>query len=272
MGLRRRGADPRVAVLWAWCPTVAIEAGSNAHIDVAGAALTVAALLVLARRPGAASSAKAPVAAGSMGGMGSDPRRPWRRTARPRHRRKTHAGPGPPAVLRRRPLTVLGAVAGAVLIVYLPHVVAVGGSVLGYLPGYLQEEGYGTGSRFALLSWLVPLPWTSAVAVVILALVGAASAWRATPQAPWHSAALTAGSAIVLTTPSYPWYAVLLVALVGVGARPEWLAVAAAGYVAQYSGELGLATSTAQRLAYGVALALVLSGWLRRRQDLPRLR
>ena len=33
-GLPRLGADPRLAVLWAWCPTVAVEAGNGGHVDV----------------------------------------------------------------------------------------------------------------------------------------------------------------------------------------------------------------------------------------------
>ena len=51
-GLRRLGRDPRLAVLWAWCPVVGFEAGNGAHIDVLAAFLTVAALLVLARPGG----------------------------------------------------------------------------------------------------------------------------------------------------------------------------------------------------------------------------
>lgn len=39
--LRRTGGDPRLAVLWAWCPTVVLEAGNNAHVDVLGAVLVV---------------------------------------------------------------------------------------------------------------------------------------------------------------------------------------------------------------------------------------
>jgi hypothetical protein len=58
--------------------------------------------------------------------------------------------------------------------------------------------------------------------------------------------------------------------LVGLGARAEWLAVAALAYVAQYAAELGLATTTAQRLGYGLAVAVVLTGWLVRRN--PRAR
>ena len=47
-----------------------------------------------------------------------------------------------PAVLRRRWVTVALAAGGAFVTVYIPHVLAVGGKVIGFLPGYLQQEGY----------------------------------------------------------------------------------------------------------------------------------
>jgi hypothetical protein len=48
-GLPKVGRDRRLAVLWAWCPTVALEAGNNGHVDVLAAGLTAAALILLAR-------------------------------------------------------------------------------------------------------------------------------------------------------------------------------------------------------------------------------
>ena len=51
-GLRWLGRDLRWAALWAWCPTVALEAGNSAHVDVVAVLLAAVALLVLARRGG----------------------------------------------------------------------------------------------------------------------------------------------------------------------------------------------------------------------------
>jgi hypothetical protein len=45
----------------------------------------------------------------------------------------------------------------------------------------------------------------------------------------------------------------LLVALVALGARVEWLAIVAAGYLAQHAVDVGLARSTAQAARYGLA-------------------
>ena len=225
VGLRRRGADPRRAALWAWCPLVAIEAGSNAHIDVAAAGLTAAGLLVVAS-PAAARSTRHAAVGGALLGLAV----------------ATKLTPVLvlPAVMRCRALVVLPSAFAALAAVYLPHLVAVGASVLGYLPGYLREEGYASATRFALLTWLVPDAWRRP--------------WPRSCSRPWRSSRLDTGRrssrgraqpSVVGGTggdqPGLPWYALLLVILVALGARPAWLGVAAAGYLAQYAAELGSA-------------------------------
>ncbi len=47
-GLGRLGRDVRMAALWSWCPTVALEAGNNAHVNVVAVAIAAAAILTLA--------------------------------------------------------------------------------------------------------------------------------------------------------------------------------------------------------------------------------
>ena len=47
-GLGKLRRDVRMAALWSWCPTVALEAGNSAHVDVVAVGITAAALLVLA--------------------------------------------------------------------------------------------------------------------------------------------------------------------------------------------------------------------------------
>lgn len=240
--LRRLGRDPRRAVLWAWCPLVALEAGNNAHVDVVAAGLAAAALWQLAGHPGTRRA----VAGGVLLGLAVATK-------------LTPALLGP-ALLRRRPVAVAVSAAAAVAVVYLPHVLAAGPAVLGYLPGYLHEEGYADGARFALLAAVLPPALTAPAAACVLAAL-AVLTWRtADPARPWHAAATMVGGALLVTAPSYPWYATLLVMLVAFGAPAEWLAVAAAGYVAQFAPEFGLTVHTGQLLGYPAALAAVLAG------------
>jgi hypothetical protein len=211
VGLRRLGRDPRLAVLWAWCPLTGLQAGNDAHVDVLAALLTVAALLTLAGGGGRARTARGAVLLALA--------------------ITTKVTPvlAAPAALRRRPVTVITAAVGTAVAVYLPHVIAVGGAVIGYLPGYLTEEGYGTGRRFQLLGLAVPGSWTAPAAVVLLGAVALAVLRTADPDRPWRGAVVMTGAALAVTTPELPWYAVLLVALVALDGRAEWLAIAAAG-------------------------------------------
>ena len=48
VGLGRLGRDVRMAALWSWCPTVILEAGNSAHVDVVAVGITAAAVLALA--------------------------------------------------------------------------------------------------------------------------------------------------------------------------------------------------------------------------------
>jgi hypothetical protein len=210
-GLRRLGRDPRLAVLWAWCPLTALQVGNDAHVDVLAALLTVSALLTLARGGGRGRTARGAVLLALA--------------------ITTKVTPVlvTPAVLRRRPVTVVVAAVTTAVVVYLPHVIAVGGAVIGYLPGYLTEEGYGTGRRFQLLGMAVPGSWAAPAAVVVLGAVAIAVLRTADPDRPWRGALVMTGAALAVTTPELPWYAVLLVALVALDGRAEWLAIAAAG-------------------------------------------
>ncbi|WP_327001306.1 glycosyltransferase 87 family protein [Dactylosporangium sp. NBC_01737] len=246
--LRRLGRDPRRAVLWAWCPLVALEAGNNAHVDVVAVALAAAALYVLARAP----DRRAAVLGGLLLGLAVATK-------------LTPALLGP-AVLRRRPVTVGLAAAGAVAAVYLPHVLAAGPAVLGYLPGYLHEEGYSNGSRFALLSLLLPAPVVAPAAVLLLAAAALYVLRTAEADRPWRGAAVMVAAALLVTAPAYPWYALLLVMLVAYGAPAEWLALALAGTLTQLATDLGLAQSAVQRAAYAAALLVMAAGLLLRRR------
>lgn len=173
----------------------------------------------------------------------------------------------------------VAAAAAVVALGYLPYVLLSRSSVLGCLTGYVAEEGYETGSaaaddknRYALLRLLHPGPETWAlpvVAAVLLAVVG----WvllRGDPQRPWRGALVVTGTAFLLMTPGYPWYALLVVALVALDGRWEWLGVPLAGvaqYVTARAVDDGAWVGT---LGYAVACAAVMAGWAVRAPRAPR--
>jgi hypothetical protein len=72
-------------------------------------------------------------------------------------------------------------------------------------------------------------------------------------------------AALAVATPHYQWYSLLLVMLVALDGKPEWLAFTAGGYYAAYPA-LGARYYIPPRLqdavAYGVPLVVVAAGWL----------
>ncbi|MGI5404052.1 glycosyltransferase 87 family protein [Streptomyces sp. CA-135486] len=300
--LRRRG-DPRRAAYWAWCPIVPIEAVNNAHADVLGALLAVVGLAgVCWIRPdqragsGDERSFRARRATGehrrlttTRRGAVPGPASPARSERHPQGVRRRMAGGallGAAIVTKLLPAVVLpGALSGVrrvrdaaavllpaaavVAVSYLPYVLASDSSVLGFLGGYMEEEGYDDPSadnRFALLRLVLPDGWAPGAAVLVLLAVTVHVIWRGDPERPWSGALLVTGTAFLLLTPGYSWYALLLVALVALDGRWEWLAVAVAGaakYVGVYMGVKpdGLGTTV-----YAVAAGAVLAGRVLRRQ------
>ena len=148
--------------------------------------------------------------------------------------------------------------------VYIPHVLAVGAKVIGFLPGYLQQEGYANGTRFGIIGLVVTGKLAIAMAVLILATVAFAVLQFSDPDRPWQGAVIMTAAALAVTTPRYEWYALLLVMLVALDGRPEWLAFAAGAY---YAAEPNLGRYTIPNrlhdaVAYGVPVVVVAVGWL----------
>ncbi len=265
--LLRRRRNPLEALWWAWCPTVILEAGNGAHVDVLAAALILGAVVALATRPGrVASTWIAGILIGAAASVKLTPlvllpafmplRRDDRRRSESRRNDFRRSG------IRRSWQVPFAAVAtlGAS---YAPHVLVAGGLVLGYLPGYLREEG--GGDRAGLLRLVVP---DSLLTPAMLLVMGAVAVWavRTTRfEAPQYVAVVMFGSLLLVTTPSYPWYSLPLVALAVLSQRLEWLAVAVAGYFA-YAG-----TPVPPLLGYAMAAAVVVSValWRRQRRDAP---
>ncbi|MGW0661427.1 glycosyltransferase 87 family protein [Streptodolium elevatio] len=216
--LRRFGRDPRHAVLWAWCPMVVLESGNNGHVDGLGVLFMVLGLAaVAARRPvlggvltGAAVAVKMFPAASLIGST------------------------------RRRPLLTGGVAVLTVAVSYVPYLLMSGSAVVGYLPGYLREERYDDGARFGLLGLVLPEGATPYAAVAALLAAAVVIGRRADPDRPWGAALTMTGTLLLVLTPNYPWYALLLVALVVLDGRAEWMAVGLAGYAVYFTWFLGV--------------------------------
>ena len=257
-GLRRLGRDIRMAALWSWCPTVILEAGNSAHVDVVAVGITAAAILALAT----ARTTRRTIIGGILLGLAIATKMTPALTV------PALLPPPPREGMRRRWVTVSVAAASAFVAVYVPHVIRVGSKVIGFLPGYLQQEGYTKGTRFGIIGLFVTGPLAIAVAALILAAVAFAVLQFSDPDRPWQGALYMTAAALAVATPHYQWYSLLLVMLVALDGRPEWLAFAAGGYYAAYP-NLGRYTPPwrlEDAIAYGVPLMVVGVGWLIRHE------
>lgn len=201
--LLARGRDPRWAALWGWCPVVATEGVTNSHVDILGALLVlVATLLVSTRRPtlggialGVAISGKLIPVIGSF------------------------------ALLKRNPVKIILGSIGVFLLLYVPYILASGAGVLGYLPWYLSEEGYTSGTRFIMISLVTSGAAALVVAAFLVAVTAALTWWKSNPDDPWLAQLVMIGVTLLIVTPRYPWYALMLVPMIAMTGRWEWLAV-----------------------------------------------
>ncbi|GAA4735709.1 hypothetical protein GCM10025783_02050 [Amnibacterium soli] len=244
--LPRVGRDPRWAAAFGWCPFVTMDAVTNAHVDAAAAFLALAATVLLV----SGRSVRGGIVLGLAIATKFLPLLVV------------------PPLARRRPVLLAATALGTVALVYVPHVLAVGPSVIGYLPGYLNEEGYDDGSRSALLAVLLPDGASTLVAVALLAALAVLLLLRTDPRDPWAAQTAMIGAALVLLSPRYSWYSLLLVPFIVMSGRWEWFGVVLTLSVLALQRDLW-----AFRSVLLVALALVLvASWARRRLATPRLK
>lgn len=246
--LLRRGRNPLEALWWAWCPTVILETGNGAHVDMLAAALVLGAATAATTRPGRlASTWLVGLLLGAAAAVKLTPLvllpafMPWRNNG------------------VRRSWQVPSAAVGTLVASYAPHVLIAGGLVLGYLPGYLSEEG--GPNRAGLLRPVVPGDLLTLAMLVAMGAVALWAVWTTDLEAPQHAALVLFGSLLLITTPSYPWYSLPLVALAVLSWRLEWLAVPVAGYIAY----AGARVPSVGAIGYAVAAALVISVAISRR-------
>jgi alpha-1,6-mannosyltransferase len=133
------------------------------------------------------------------------------------------------ALYRRWDWKMPVAAAATGIIAYLPFIGA-GSAVLGFLPGYLQEEGLRSGAGFFLwnlarsvapLEHLGPAPYLALAAAALLAL--AIRSLFAAENRYLASATTLSVAAMVLLSPHYAWYFAWLVPLICFTPRPSTL-------------------------------------------------
>ena len=137
-----------------------------------------------------------------------------------------------PALYRRWDWKMPAAAAAIVVVAYLP-VIGIGRAVLGFLPGYVNEEGLENGSGFFLWNLLKSMapPIGDLGVLPYLALAAAAIAALATyivvndRAATNHigSAMAVAVATTILLSPHYPWYFAWLVPLLCFAPYPSVL-------------------------------------------------
>jgi hypothetical protein len=243
--LARSGRDPRRVAWYALSPVPVIEYAGNGHVDYLGLLFLVAALQALLRqRRGWA---------GFLIGLATMV--------------KLYPAIAVIAAWRQGRTRMLAFFAATVLVCELPHVIAVGPDLLGYLPGYLREEHYESGTRYLLVG-LLPLP--SVVITTLAALlvgVVVARVLRSTWE-PVTGLCVLFATVVLVASPVQPWYAVALAAL-GVAAGAPWLVLPAllaepyyAAVILDSSHQVAIG-----RACYGLALAGIAAGLAQRRQS-----
>jgi hypothetical protein len=243
------GLDPARVIFFAWHPLIVWESAHSGHIEAAAIAFIALALLgwsrekyalsgialalatlvkiypalllpVFAMRrvhePNGVQPISANTANNHESGLGSQrvetARRLWR------------------SIRARLSTRFLIAFVLTILISYLPYSTA-GARVVGFLPGYLREEGFvESGSRYFPLGvarLLLPIP-----TAVYAAAAGAAIIWlalrvllrdkRNATDAAWGASSLV-GLFLILSTPRFSWYIAWIVPFLCFAPRLSWL-------------------------------------------------
>jgi hypothetical protein len=171
-----------------------------------------------------------------------------------------------PALYRRWDWKMPLAAAATVVAAYAPFLGA-GSAVLGFLPGYLREEGLQSGTGFFLwnlVSSVTPLEHTGPAVYLALAaalLLALAVHSLFTAEGHYLASALTlAVAAMVLLAPHYAWYFAWIVPLICFTPRPSVLYLTAACpllYFVPGGGELEGARLPFEWAIYGPFAALL---------------
>ncbi len=222
--LLRKAGLPRTQILiYAWQPLPIWEFAGNGHVDaIVAGGVAWALLFATTRRPAlsAASFAAAVLA-------------------------KLLPAVLMPALWRPRSLR-FPAVASVIVVAFYAAYASVGWRLLGFLPGYVHQEGITSGLGIfwlEILGRLVRLPPAAGRIYLVIAAIGLAvlglSIWRRAlpPAAPERareiaaSALLLAAALMLIITPHYPWYFAWLLVPLSIVPSPAALYLPAASFL-----------------------------------------
>ena len=198
---------PGRILIYAWHPLTLWEFAGSGHVDAA--VVTFVVLALWARRREAAWLSGSALAAAALV--------------------KFFPAVLFPALYRRWDWKMPLAAAVTVIVAYLPFIGA-GRALLGFLPGYLQEEGLQSGAGLFLWNLLRSVPLLEHAGLALyLAMAAAALLALAvhsvlTAEGRYLASALTlAVATMVLVSPHYPWYFAWIVPLICFTPRPSAL-------------------------------------------------
>jgi alpha-1,6-mannosyltransferase len=221
MALARMKLDPARAIIFAWHPLVIWEGAHSGHIESLCMALLAFALLARVSEKHALTGFLLALAV--LTKLYPALLLPAFLIAR------QHASAR--AILTDKAnLKMLFAFVVTIVLAYLPYLGA-GAGVLGYLPGYLKEEGFvETGSRYFLLDLarkVIELPTPVYSVMAALALVGLAVYFLFKEKRDGvdvsRAAVALIGLFLILSTPRYSWYAAWIIPFLCFAPRAGWL-------------------------------------------------
>jgi len=187
-----------------------------------------------------------------------------------------------PALYRRWDWKMPASFAATMILGYMPYAKA-GFGVLGFLPGYIEEEGLKSGERFYLWTLLHkawPVSWFNGVSYLglLLLLLLIVAGWlmfrnqHADGDFLVH-AAILASLCAVLFSPHYPWYFAWILPLMVFVPYVPMLYLSVAAFIL-YESRLRETAETLLRdntLLYLSFVVLIAVHWLLRRRQLPPL-
>ncbi|MDQ6740294.1 MAG: glycosyltransferase 87 family protein [Actinomycetota bacterium] len=247
--LPRLGLPRYVAAVWAWSPLVLIEGVNNAHVDLLGGALLLASGLLLT-----AGKTVKPLRSGAMFGAAVAT--------------KLIPAIAAPALLFRRPVRFIGAALATFAMLYTPYVLTAGWSVIGFLPGYLKEEGYSDqiGIRFALAQFVAGGPWPMLLSAAALLALALTVLRRTTAHNVWEQQTQMIGLALLIISPNYPWYALMLLPFVILSRYWEYIGVMIAlNIIYLLPGDPVFSGPVNRGSLAAAAAAIAVGAWRRRR-------